>query len=837
MAKGKGLNRRDFLKRTGAAAASAAAARVPALPSGPPAIAPIASGLDPRAILPPAFTKGFSLPHTGGEIVMLDGDAVVWNEDFLGGMTKDQMLEQRAILENARRAMPEVVDRPMAYNHLTKQWHEQALRDAVPPGGSPDSWQQIYLKAGHRAPDAHSLLQTEQYLPEEFAESAYSGGTLTAGPQAYEGQNLVSGYEDAWWNDRRGVLRYELSQKGGNAKEMAKTEDGIRLLQESGIAPGGRFQSATMLLPEANAMGASTGLPGDMPRERTGRIRRLLSLGVPAVAAAGVASTASAQGLPTSDGPQKSSGDDNPDLEKFRANVAKVLHTPYIRRDVAAPHGAIGTRGVEDDLTPMEFMDGVLAFNSLGAITAEERQEIIDNAAAVLMGEPLDDKSEAGQQGREMANLLLGVMKSQTPGNAKALDASVSQQQFDKWTAQSGNDANFRLTENGQRNFTRQAAYDLLRTMQEGEHAPAYADTLSRGLSWVGGWFDRDTSENYNDLANNPGPLGRAKVANRWWDQANMSRGSFRGDAFSDSAHFPGWSSTTGEGLGRIMSEDTSNWLARSAVPFQRFFSPAEAQRTPQGNVDKIGGRTSLLASLNDAVGPFNTANEIDINLKRTTPINPGFSPTQFRQVLASRADLEQRGNAFERSYWPDVQKTLDAAVPTRMLYAKPERTWGTPLSESVMKLPQNTLGDPITAGVTAASAGGGAVMGALSGAGKGASALGRLASVARGGAKGAGAGLYAAGADMAKDAPFDLATEQAIGATAYDSLGDWAQSMVQPIQDNPLMGSVRPDDPELAEKRSRQIEGYNREWSQLMRMWDKAKSDAKQYGYPVQNR
>jgi hypothetical protein len=524
-------------------------------------------------------------------------------------------------------------------------------------------------------------------------------------------------------------------------------------------------------------------------------------------------------------------------LEKFRGNVAKVLHTPYIRRDVAAPHGAIGTRGVEDDLTPMEFMDGVLAFNSLGAITAEERQEIIDNAAAVLMGEPLDDKSEAGQQGREMANLLLGVMKSQTPGNAKALDASVSQQQFDKWTAQSGNDANFRLTENGQRNFTRQAAYDLLRTMQEGEHAPAYTDTLSRGLGWVGGWFDRDTSENYNDLASNPGPLGRAKVANRWWDQASMSRGSFRGDAFSDSAHFPGWSSTTGEGLGRIMSEDTSNWLARSAVPFQRFFSPAEAQRTPQGNVDKIGGRTSLLASLNDAVGPFNTANEIDINLKRTTPINPGFSPTKFRQVLASRADLEQRGNAFERSYWPDVQKVLDAAVPTRMLYAKPERTWGTPLSESVMKLPQNTLGDPITAGVTAASAGGGAVMGAISSAGKGAGTLGRLASAARGGVRGAGTGLYAAGADMAKDAPFDLATEQAIGATAYDSLGDWAQSMVQPIQDNPLMGSVRPDDPKLAEKRSRQIEGYNREWSQLMRMWDKAKSNSKQYGYPVQNR
>jgi hypothetical protein len=514
---------------------------------------------------------------------------------------------------------------------------------------------------------------------------------------------------------------------------------------------------------------------------------------------------------------------DNPDHEKFRTNIATVLNTPYIRRDVAAPHGAIGTRGVEDDLSPIEFMDGVLAAASMGAITKEERQEIIDNAAAVLMGEPLDGQSDAGTQGRQLATMLLDVMKSQTPGNPNALDASVSQGQFDKWSAQTGNDANFRLTENGQRNFTRQAAYDLLRTMQDGEHAPPYANSMSQGLAWVGGWFDRDTSENYNDLANNPEPLGRAKVANRWWDQANMSRGSFRGDAFSDSAHFPGWSSTTAEGLGRIMSEDTSNWMARNSVAGTRFFSPSESNRNPAIRV---------LAGLGDAAGDFNAANQMEVATKRTTPINPGLSPEEFRGVLAKRANLEQRGQHYERSFWPDVQAAKDRALGT-----KTPRTWGTPLSEGVMKLPQNTLGDPITLGVTAATAGVGSAAGAASAAAKGASTLGRLASAVRGGVTGAGRGLYAAGLDIAKDAPFDLATEQAIGAVGYDSIGEWARSLGQPLQDNAMMGDVSPDDPRLRRAREKKLNRYEQDWSELLDQWRAATEDAKQYGYPVQKR
>lgn len=513
----------------------------------------------------------------------------------------------------------------------------------------------------------------------------------------------------------------------------------------------------------------------------------------------------------------RASGDD-PDHARFRENVAKVLHTPYIRRDVAAPFGAIGAKGVEDDLTPIEFMDGVLAYDSLGAVTAEERQEIIDNAAAVLMGEPLDDKSPAGQQGREMATMLLDVMKSQTPGNARALDASVSQQQFDQWQKQYGDDANFRLTENGQRNFTRQAAYDLLRAMQDGDHAPPYANNMSQGLNWIGGWFDRDASENYNDLASGPEPVGRAKVANRWWNQANMSRGTFRGDTFSDSAHFPGWSSTTGEGLGRIMSEDNSNRFARSSVPGRRFFSPSEASRNPA---------IQALAGLNDPSGQFSTANAIEVATKRTTPINPGLPPEEFRQLLGKREDLDQRGQHYERSFWPDVQAAKDFAIGT-----KTPRTWGTPLSEGVMKLPQNTLGDPMTIAFTAGTAGGGAILGGLASAGRGASTLGRMASVAKGAARGAGKGMYAAGADIITDTPYDVATEQAIGASSYGTLGEWMNAMGQPLTENSLMGGVQPGDPNLKQERDKRLRRYDDDWTDLIQKWGTAQS-----GYPTQKR
>lgn len=288
------LNRRAFLRTLAGGLAGAAVPQSVAKAASAPSVAPAATGLDPRTMLPPALNSGFALPHTGGEIVMLNGDAVVWNEDWLGNLTKDQMLAQRAILEDARRAMPTDSGRPMAYNHLTKQWHEQALLDPVPPGGNPDSWRQVYLRAGERAPDSHNLLQTEQYLPEDFAESAYSGGTLTAGPQAYEGKDLVSGYEDSWWQDRRGTLQYELSQKGGNAKEMAKSDEGLRLVQEQGLAPGGRYQTSPSLRSDASQLTGNMGLPGDTPTERTGRIRRLLAMGVPIAAATAMASQASA---------------------------------------------------------------------------------------------------------------------------------------------------------------------------------------------------------------------------------------------------------------------------------------------------------------------------------------------------------------------------------------------------------------------------------------------------------------------------------------------------------------------------------------------------------------
>lgn len=233
------MNRREFLKGTGAVAASAAASRLP-LPRAADA-ASARQVLSQADVLPPAFEAGFSLPNTGENIVMLNNDAVLWGGDWYGNMTKEQMLANRAILERARQAMPATTDRPLMFNHLTNQWHEEALRHAVPAdGGDPASWQRVFMKSGRRAPDAHNLLQTETYLPEDFGSSAWESGTLTKGAFGGKRPNAVDGFEDEWWRDRRGALQGQLREKGGNAKEMAQSDDGVRLIQELGLAPGGR---------------------------------------------------------------------------------------------------------------------------------------------------------------------------------------------------------------------------------------------------------------------------------------------------------------------------------------------------------------------------------------------------------------------------------------------------------------------------------------------------------------------------------------------------------------------------------------------------------------------
>lgn len=99
-AAGQPMSRREFLSGSGQAAVAAGASRVP-VPAGLTRAVQSAARLDTRSMLPPAFEAGFSMPSTGEEIVMLDGDAVLWGGDFMGGMTEEQMRANRAILEKS----------------------------------------------------------------------------------------------------------------------------------------------------------------------------------------------------------------------------------------------------------------------------------------------------------------------------------------------------------------------------------------------------------------------------------------------------------------------------------------------------------------------------------------------------------------------------------------------------------------------------------------------------------------------------------------------------------------------------------------------------------------
>ena len=571
-ASGQPMSRRDFLRGSGQAAAAAGAARIP-VPAGAGAALPAAAArLDPRAILPPAFESGFALPNTGETIAMLDGNAVLWGGDHYGYLTREQMLANKAILERARAAMPASTDRPLQFNHLTGQWHEEALRDPVPPGGDPDSWQRVFLKAGERAPENHNMLLTEQYLTVDFNESAYAGGTLTAppgwaqagkklrAPKAYRGEppktleaprDAVEGYEQEWWQDRKGLLDWERRQAGGtNAKELAKSDEGRQLLLESNIAPGGRYEGQVpALTQEASAMGSNMGLPGDEPTERTGRIRRLLAMGVPIAAATGVSTIAQArtpeeeqaarmdflrEAMPPQDfegrkhriGALRESGalPEPPPPDPFaaereakRSQRSYELQAQGMQRDVAELRASremelnrptISAKFVHENINPSHDPNGPPV--SPAALMFEESraradlhffenpdapqvspQRIFEYAVQKMIGSPPSQGPYGDTVDGELAVAgkviegTLQALNAHAPQGEYSDRSGIQQEEFDRLQSQYGDNANFAYPNRLQKNFDALRQFELFAAGTEADERETPGGKVLRGVTDV----------------------------------------------------------------------------------------------------------------------------------------------------------------------------------------------------------------------------------------------------------------------------------------------------------------------------------------------------------------
>lgn len=112
---------------------------------------------------------------------------------------------------------------------------------------------------------------------------------------------------------------------------------------------------------------------------------------------------------------------------------------------------------------------------------------VADHVLAILSGDADADKTF-----RPYIDRILGDVRDTTPVAAGASDeAFATLDQYEEWKRQARVNPNaptprFRLTEGGQKNWQRQRAYDFLRSLQDGQHAPPYASPVAPALQ-VGG--------------------------------------------------------------------------------------------------------------------------------------------------------------------------------------------------------------------------------------------------------------------------------------------------------------------------------------------------------------
>ena len=516
---------------------------------------------------------------------------------------------------------------------------------------------------------------------------------------------------------------------------------------------------------------------------------------------------------------RQQAGEVSPDLQQFKQNVAAVMNQPIIRV-AAANDGSLasdGRRGLLVDgddnarITPAQFVGEYLDVFA-PRLPAEERGKVMGEVMARLEG----STGQVSQVAEQAIGRMMASLKASSPGGKYAKAEPISEQQLAEWRQQYGDQADWMLSPGSAEDFQSQAGYELLRTMQDGEHAPSYANTLSSAVSVLsGGSPDRGADFYVGDAI-----TARAKEANRL-AAARAAQPTDRPPAFRDANGKPlysDWDTRTLTGLTKA-GGDTSSWQGQMTMPMYRFFS--EWNRNPIGRMSQLdsdsewakatGGKPwSLSAHYQAAMAPWNTTQDRDQHIERTQQvIKDGMTPEEFRQQIAlNRADAEKR-ESYESSFYPQFQRAWD-----RVTGDKTPRTWGTPAFEMGAQFLRKSVDSPIAVAASVPFAGANVARG-IGAAVTSKSLIGAL--------KEAGKGLGKGAASAAKvqfgDIPSDLATDQGVTAGILGS--NYWRAMTTPYADNALMGDVQPDDPNLDQKREGAEQQRQDEWFQGMRDWN----------------
>lgn len=188
---------------------------------------------------------------------------------------------------------------------------------------------------------------------------------------------------------------------------------------------------------------------------------------------------------------------DLPTAKRFRQEMATIYGTMPLRVSALTKQPVSLRQSVIDD---------TIAKEGDSKKVRARAEKTADYVLRILSGETQDGSAQP------YIDRILTDVREGTPAFEGAQDeAFATLDQYEEWKRQARVDPNapaarFRLTEGGQANWQRQRAYDFLRSLQEGEHAPPYAAPMTgpmQAAGAIGGivtWPATAAAVNYGNL-------------------------------------------------------------------------------------------------------------------------------------------------------------------------------------------------------------------------------------------------------------------------------------------------------------------------------------------------
>jgi hypothetical protein len=350
-------------------------------------------------------------------------------------------------------------------------------------------------------------------------------------------------------------------------------------------------------------------------------------------------------------------GDDHKLHQRFVGEMDQLLDSPVIQ-------DAVGK-----SISPLNFMIEYLANDEVigGDGNDDLKAAVLANARANLAGlPPVDNKFGMSPQSavvRELVAATIDATQDSAAYGQGADFAPVREGEYANWQEQEKNDptaaaARFRLTGQGQGNFDRLRAANLMRTFQSGENAPEFASVPSAMLGSVGAvaaglerGFRLDPLKREDTLdvmgmggrAMDVTPAGRLRESMYWFD--NSERPALPSQYAHKDAYWGGKqpqnSATTPFGVGTNLTRN-ENYASSVNLPFRTFWQqPLETSPDQREAINAVGN-----------------------SLFRTTPqIADDADPLAATRAMGMYENRASQNEGWLGAQWPRVAHAVNNAA------------------------------------------------------------------------------------------------------------------------------------------------------------------------------